>query len=108
MNIKIGTTTGDESIYTNAIVMTSRQKTASSYKLLDGSVKVQEAPLVKRIFDITLVNPTSAEVTKIETEYDKGTTLKFVHNGTIYIVKFIGNLDKSTGAYEIIFFLQEV
>lgn len=107
MDIRVGTT-GDESIYTNAIVNTSRQKTTSSYRLLDGSVKIQEATEIKRLFDITLVRPTSTEVNKIETEYDKGTTLKFTHKGVTYTIKFIGTLDKSTGTYEISFTLQEV
>lgn len=103
MDIKISGST-----FTNAIVAISRQKTTSSYRLLDGSVKIQEAPEIKRVFDITLVKPTSDEVDDIEDEYDKGTTLNFIHNGIIYTVKFIGTLDKSTGAYEISFTLQEV
>ena len=107
MDIDLGSS-GTESPFTNTVVGISRQKTTSSYKMLDGSVKVQEAPLVKRVFDVTLVNPTSTEVTNIETEYDKGTTLKLIHKSVTYTVKFIGSLDKSTGTYEISFTLQEV
>jgi len=107
MDIKLGTVDAEKT-FTNAIVAISRQKTTSSYKMLDGSIKIQEAPLIKRVFDITLVRPTSTEVGWIETEYDKGTTLNLIHNGNSYTVKFIGTLDKSTGAYEISFTLQEV
>lgn len=107
MNIQLGTA-ASEVTFTNAIVSTLRQKTASSHRLLDGSVKVQEAPEIKRLFDITLIKPTSAEVTNIETEYDKGITLNFIHKSVTYTVKFIGDLDKSTGDYRMIFMLQEV
>jgi hypothetical protein len=89
-------------------VATSRQKVANVFTLLDGTKKIQEAPSVKRLFDVVLVRPTSAEVTNIETEYDKGTTLNFIHKTVTYTVKFIGDLNKSTGTYEINFVLQEV
>lgn len=76
--------------------------------MLDGSVQVQKAPTTKKAFTVTLIKPTSAEVTNIETEHAKSTTLWFIHNSTTYTVRFIGSLDKSTGAFEIIFDLQEV
>lgn len=107
MDIKLGTV-DDEKTFTNTVVGISRQKTTSTYKMIDGSVKIQEAPLVKKVFDITLVRPTSTEVGWIETEYDKGTTLKLIHNSVDYTVKFVFTLDKSTDAYEISFTLQEV
>ena len=107
MNIEIGTS-GSESTFTNAIVATSRQKVANVFTLLDGTKKMQEASLVKRLFDVVLVRPTSVEITNIETEYDKGTTLNFIHKTVTYTVKFIGELNKSTGTYEINFTLQEV
>lgn len=107
MNIQLGTS-GAETTFTNAVVAISRGKVTSSHIMLDGSYKIQEAPEVKRVFDVTLVKPTSTEVTNIETEYDKGTTLKFIHTGSTYTTKFIGTLDKSTGVYEIMFTLQEI
>lgn len=107
MECKIGTA-GSEVTFTNVIVSTSRQKTTSSYKLLDGSVKIQEAPLIKRLFNITLIRPTATETTNLESEFDKGTTLNFIHKSVTYTVKFIGDLDKSTGEYAINFILQEV
>jgi len=76
--------------------------------MVDGTKKVQEAPTMKRVFDVTLVKPTSAEVTAIETEYDKGTTLKFIFNSVTYSTKFSSSLDRSTGQYELYFVLQEV
>lgn len=103
MNIQIG-----EETFTNVIVATARQKVKSIYIMLDGSKKVQEAPEVKRLFNITLIRPTSTEITNIETEYDKGTTLNFIHKLVTYTVKFIGDLEKSTGSYEMSFILQEV
>ena len=106
MDIKLGTAT-TESTFTNCIVSTSRQKTTSSHKLLDGSVKIQEAPLMKKLFNITLIKPTSSEITLIETEYDKSVTLNFIFKGTTYTIKFIGDLTKSTGDYSISFTLQE-
>ena len=63
---------------------------------------------MKRIFTITLIKPTSAEVTNIETEHDKNITLNFIHKTVTYTVRFIGSLDKSTGEYSITFNLQEV
>lgn len=97
-----------EVTFTNAIVRTSRQKTASVFTMIDGSKKIQEAIYIKRIFDVTLIKPTATETTNIETEYDKGTTLNFIFKTVTYTVKFIGNLDKSTGDYAINFTLQEV
>jgi len=107
MNIQLGTA-ASEVTFTNAGVFTSRRKVASSYTLLDGSKKVQEAENVKRLFEVILIKPTSTEITNIETEYDKGTTLNFIFKSVTYTVKFVGNLDKSTGSYEIEFTLQEV
>lgn len=107
MDIELGTS-GAETTFTNAVVAISRGKVTSSHIMLDGSYKIQEAPEVKRVFDVTLVKPTSTEVTNVETEFDKGTTLKFIHKSVTYTVKFTGSLDKSTGAYEIMFTLQEV
>jgi hypothetical protein len=107
MDIKLGTA-GSESTFTNVIVGTSRQKTASVFTMIDGSKKVQEAVHIKRVFDVTLIKPTATEVTNIETEYDKGTTLNFIFKTVTYKVKFIGSLDKSTGDYAINFTLQEV
>ena len=107
MNIQLGTA-ASEVTFTNAIVGTSRQKVASVTTMIDGSKKVQEAINIKRVFDVTLIKPTSTEVTNIETEYDKGTTLNFIHKTVTYTVRFIGNLDKTTGDYAINFILQEV
>ena len=107
MDIQIGTAAA-ETTFTNTIVATSRQKVANIFTLLDGTKKIQEAPSVKRLFDVVLVRPTATEVTNIETEYDKGTTLNFIHKTITYTVKFIGDLNKSTGTYEINLTLQEV
>lgn len=107
MNIQLGTS-GSEETFTNVIVSTSRRKTTTTHTLLDGSKKVQEATLIKRLFGIVLVKPTSGEITNIGTEYDKGTVLNFIFKAVTYTVKFRGNLDKSTGNHEIIFSLQEV
>ena len=107
MDIKIGTV-DLESTFTNCIVSTSRQKTTSSHKLLDGSVKIQEAPLMKKLFNVTLVFPTSTEITNIEIEFDKSTTLNFIHKTVTCTVMFNGPLNKSTGEYSISFTLQEV
>lgn len=107
MQIEVGTS-GIESIFENAIVGISRQPVISSHINLDGSVTVQKAPTMKRVFTVTLVKPTSTEVTNIEAEHDKDTTLWFIHDSTTYTVRFIEPLDRSTGEYEIVFTLQEV
>jgi len=107
MNIQLGTA-GSESTFTNTIVATSRQPIISSHINLDGSVTVQKAPTTKKAFTVTLIKPTSTEVTNIEAEHDKDITLNFIHKSTTYTVRFIGSLDKSTGEYSIIFTLQEV
>jgi len=57
---------------------------------------------------VTLIKPTSTEVTNIEAEHDKDITLNFIHKSVTYTVRFIGSLDKSTGEYSITFTLQEV
>jgi len=107
MQIEVGTS-GNESIFENAIVEISRQPVISSHINLDGSVTIQKAPTMKRVFTVTLVRPTSTEVGYIEAEHDKNVTLWFIHNSTTYTVRFNGPLDKSTGRYEIVFTLQEV
>jgi len=107
MDISLGTAT-TESTFTNTIVEISRQPIISSHINLDGSVTVQKAPTMKRVFTITLIKPTSVEVTNIEAEHDKDITLNFIHKSTTYTVRFIGSLDKSTGEYGISFTLQEV
>jgi len=107
MDIQLGTA-ASEVTFTNVIVGTSRQKVASVITMIDGSKKIQEALYLKRLFDVILVRPTSTEVINIETEYDKGTTLNFIHKTVTYTVRFIGDLTKSTGSYEITFTLQEV
>uniref|UniRef100_A0A6M3XKL0 Uncharacterized protein n=1 Tax=viral metagenome TaxID=1070528 RepID=A0A6M3XKL0_9ZZZZ len=106
MNIMLGTA-ASEVTFTNVIIGTSRQKVASVITMIDGSKKIQEAVNIKRVFDVILIKPTATEVTNIETEYDKGTTLNFIHKTVTYTVKFIGNLDKTTGDYAINFTLQE-
>ena len=70
MDIMIGTAAA-ETTFTNAIVATSRQKVANTFTLLDGTKKIQEAPSVKRLFDVILVRPTAGEIIDIENEYDK-------------------------------------
>ncbi len=99
---------GSESTFTNTVVGISRQPVISTHTAIDGSVKVQKAPTTKKAFAVTLIKPTSAEVTNIETEHAKSITLWFIHDSTTYTVRFIGSLDRSTGAFEIIFDLQEV
>ncbi len=76
--------------------------------MLDGSIQIQKASTMKRMFTVTLIKPTSAEVTNIEAEHDKDITLNFIHKSTTYTVRFVGSLDKSTGEYGILFTLQEV
>jgi len=107
MNIELGTAAA-ESTFTNTVVAISRQPVMSSHINLDGSVTIQKAPTTKKAFTVTLVRPTSAEITNIETEHDKDTTLNFIHKTITYTVRFIGSLDKSTGEYSITFTLQEV
>jgi len=107
MDILLGTATS-ESTFTNTIVGISRQPIISSHINIDGSVTVQKAPTMKRVFTITLIKPTSGEIGLIETEHDKDITLNFIHKSTTYTVRFIGSLDKSTGEYGITFNLQEV
>jgi len=107
MDIKIGTAT-TESTFTNTVVEISRQPVISSHINLDGSVKIQKAPIMKRIFTVTLIKPTPTEVTNIETEHDKNITLNFIHKSVTYTVMFNGPLNKSTGEYSISFTLQEV
>ena len=107
MDIELGTS-GAESTFTNTIVEISRQPIISLHRNLDGSVTVQKAPTMKRMFTVTLVRPTSTEVTNIEAEHDKAITLNFKHKGTTYTVRFDGELNRSTGTYEITFTLQEV
>jgi len=107
MNISLGTS-GSEATFTNTIVEISRQPIISSHINLDGSVTIQKAPTMKRIFTVELVRPTSAEITSIEAEHDKDITLNFIHKTVTYTVRFIGSLDKSTGEYSISFQLQEV
>lgn len=107
MDISLGTPVA-ESIFTNTMVAISRQPITTTHIMLDGSVQIQKAPTMKRVFTVTLVRPTSIEVTNIEAEHDKDTTLNFIHGFTTYTVRFNGPLDRSTGIYEIIFTLQEV
>jgi len=107
MNIQLGTA-GSESTFTNTIVAISRQPIISSHINLDGSVTVQKAPITKKAFTVTLIKPTSTEVTNIEAEHNKDITLNFIHKSVTYTVRFIGSLDKSTGEYSITFTLQEV
>ena len=107
MDIELGTS-GSESTFTNTVVAISRQPVLSSHINLDGSVTIQKAPITKKTFTVTLVRPTSTEVTNIETEHDKDITLNFIHKTITYTVRFIGSLDKSTGEYGISFTLQEV
>jgi len=107
MDIQLGTA-GSEATFTNTIVAISRQPIISSHINLDGSVTVQKAPITKKVFTVTLIKPTSTEVTNIEAEHDKDITLNFIHKSVTYTVRFIGSLDKSTGEYSITFTLQEV
>ena len=107
MNIDLGTS-GAQSTFTNTVVEISRQPVISSHRNIDGSVQIQKAPAMKRMFTVTLIRPTSVEVGYIETEHDKAITLWFTHNGDTYNVRFNGPLDKSTQRYEITFTLQEV
>ena len=107
MDVEIGTS-GSEATFTNTIVAISRQPITSTHTTLDGSVQVQKAPTTKKMFTVTLIKPTSTEVTNIETEHDKAITLNFIHKGTTYTVRFVSSLDKSTGEYGIMFTLQEV
>lgn len=106
MDIQLGSS-GDQKTFTNAVVEISRQPILSSHRNLDGSVTIQKAPTMKRVFTVTLIRPTSAEVTNIEAEHDKDVTLWFTHD-TTYNVRFNGPLDKSTQKYDITFTLQEV
>ena len=107
MNILLGTATS-ESTFTNTIVEISRQPIISSHINLDGSITIQKAPTMKRVFTVTLIRPTSSEIALIETEHNKNITLNFIHKSTTYTVRFIGSLDKSTGEYGITFNLQEI
>lgn len=107
MQIEVGTS-GSESVFENAVVEISRQPIISLHRNLDGSVTIQKAPTMKREFTVTLVRPSSGEVTNIETEHDKDVTLWFIHDSTTYTVRFNGSLDKSTQRYNITFTLQQV
>jgi len=107
MNIDLGTS-GAESTFTNTVVGISRQPVISSHRNIDGSVTVQKAPTMKRVFTVTLIKPTPIEVTNIEAEHNKDITLWFIHDSTTYNVMFDGPLDKSTQRYDITFTLQEV
>jgi len=107
MDIQLGTA-GSESTFTNTIVAISRQPIISKHVMLDGSIQIQKAPTTKKVFTVTLIKPTSTEVTNIEAEHDKDITLNFIHKSTTYTVRFIGSLDKSTQEYSITFTLQEV
>ena len=107
MDVLIGTS-GSEATFTNTVVAISRQPIISTHFAIDGSVQVQKAPTTKKAFTVTLIRPTSAEVTAIEAEHDKAITLNFIHKTITYTVRFVGSLDKSTGEYSITFNLQEV
>jgi len=107
MDIELGLT-ADKKTFTNTIVEISRQPVISSHININGSVQIQKAPEMKRVFTVTLIRPTSTEVDWIEAEHDRDVTLDFKHKGTTYNVRFIEPLDKSTGMYEITFTLQEV
>jgi len=107
MDISLGTL-GSESTFTNTAVRVIRGKTAYPHKTIDGSVKVQEAIEIPKIFMVTLIYPTSTEITSIELEYDKNITLNLIHKTVSYDVKFTGSLDKATDTYEINFTLQQV
>lgn len=111
MDIDLGTS-GAQSTFTNTVVEVSRQPIISSHRNIDGSVTVQKAPTMKRMFTVTLVRPTTTattgEVALLETEHDKDITLKFTHDLITYDVRFNGPLDKSTQRYDITFTLQEV
>ena len=106
MDIELGLT-ADKKTFTNTIVEISRQPVISSHININGSVQIQKAPEMKRVFTVTLIRPTSTEVDWIEAEHDRDVTLDLKHKGTTYNVRFDGPLDKSTGAYEITFTSQE-
>ncbi len=107
MDISLGTS-GSESTFTNTVVGISRQPVISTHTAIDGSVQVQKAPTTKKAFAVTLVKPSSGEVTNIETEFAKDTTLFFIHDSITYTVRCVGSLDKSTDRFGITLSLQEV
>lgn len=94
MEIKLGTL-GSEHTFYFANVVVRDTKVMSQHTMNDGSYKVQEAPEMKKVFDITLVkvrDPIHPNAENLETEYVKGTTLNLIIGEVSYTVKWIGEL----------------
>lgn len=101
MEIKLGTLGSEHTFYYTNII-TRRVKARSEHRMNDGSFKMQEAPEVKRIFEIEFVkifDPDHENITNLETEFDKGTVLNLIIGEDNYTVKFIGELVKATSVH---------
>jgi hypothetical protein len=110
MEIKLGTP-GSEVIFYFASVTTRRIKIYSEHTGLDGSKKIQQAPVIKKRFEITFVkifDETHENITNLNTEYAKGTVLNLIYNENTYSVVFLGELASSTSVYGTDIILQEV
>jgi len=94
MEIKLGTL-GSEHTFYFANVVVRDTKVMSQHIMNDGSYKVQEAPEMKKVFDITFVkvrDPIHPNAANLQTEYLKGTTLNLIIEEVSYTVKWIGEL----------------
>jgi hypothetical protein len=110
MEIKLGDL-GTEHTFYYANIVIRRTKVMSQHVMNDGSYKFQEAPEVKRIFEVEFVkifDPENENITNLETEYDKGTTLNFIYDEVNYTVKFVGELVKATSVHGTKITLMEV
>lgn len=94
MEIKLGTL-DSETIFYFANVVVRDTKVMSQHTMLDGSYKVQEAPLMKKVFDITFVKVRDLihpNADNLRAEYLKGTTLNLIIEEVSYTVKWVGDL----------------
>lgn len=110
MEIQLGTP-GSEITFYFASVTTRRIKIYSEHINLDGSKRIQQAPTIKKRFEITFVkifDETHENITKLNTEYVKGTVLNLIYNEITYSVIFLGELVSATSVYGTDIILQEV
>jgi len=110
MEIQLGTP-GSEVTFYFASVTTRRIKIYSEHTVIDGSKKIQQAPYIKKRFEITFVkifDETHENIINLNTEYEKGTVLNLIYNENTYSVVFLGELASSTSVYGTDIILQEV
>lgn len=110
MEIQLGTP-GSENTFYFASVTTRRIKIYTIFTAIDGSKKLQQAPIIKKRFEITFVkifDETHENIVNLNEEYTKGSVLNLIYDENSYSVVFLGELVSSTSVYGTNIILQEV